>query len=89
MYSNMYDNSHRLGKVIQTIVSYSDFIRSKDKMPIERGSISDNLGSCKSKLTLLSVTEADSGDYICVSQAGRRTLKFKTYFHVKIYSKLM
>ena len=70
-----------------TTVFYIDFFRSKDKMPIERGSISDDKPGGKSKLTLLSVTPADSGDYICVSQAGWWSLKWKTHFHVKIHSK--
>ena len=73
----------RVCKVMQATVFYSNFIRSKDKMPVERGSISDDKPAGKSKLTLLKVTPADSGDYLCVSQVD----KWKTYFHVKIYSK--
>ena len=88
MYSNIYENnSHTRVNFFST-----DLIRSKDEKPVQRGSISDDKPGGKSKLTLLKVTPADSGDYLCVSacwikaKASWQKLECKTYFHVKIYS---
>ena len=56
-------------------------------MPLQRGSISDDLSGSKSKLTLPNVTPEDSGDYKCVSQAGEWKAKWTTHFHVNVYSR--
>ena len=60
--------------------------RSKNKKPLQRGSILDDSSGSKSKLTLPNVKPADSGDYECVSQASLWKERWTTHFHVNIYS---
>ena len=64
-----------------------DLIRSKDNKPLQKGNISDDLTGGKSKLSILNVRPEDSGNYMCVSQADIGKAKWKTYYHINIYSR--